>query len=294
MAWPWGRRAAGGARTVAIGDVHGGLDELRVLLDRIPPLTKRDTIVFLGDYLDRGPDPAGVIDHIRHVLPRRTRAKLVCLRGNHEDAWLRVIDQGWPEFLLPSGNGCLMTLLSFRGRREEGVGPQDFEALLKGSFFPPDVVEWLRGLPLWYEDEHAIYVHAGLPEADGRFLHPAEVTDLQPLLWLRTEAFFRGYRGKRVVVGHTTTAFLPQSLSSFTPWDPTDLWLGESVIAIDTGCAVGGFLTAVELPAVKVYESRDAAPAPTDAVAPGELTATSAAGAPAADAAPVDPGRSGR
>ena len=146
MAWPWGRRAAGGARTVAIGDVHGGLDELRVLLDRIPPLTKRDTIVFLGDYLDRGPDPAGVIDHIRHVLPRRTRAKLVCLRGNHEDAWLRVIDQGWPEFLLPSGNGCLMTLLSFRGRREEGVGPQDFEALLKGSFFPPDVVEWLRGL----------------------------------------------------------------------------------------------------------------------------------------------------
>ena len=64
------------------------------------------------------------------------------------------------------------------------------------------------------------------------------------------------YRGKRVVFGHTTTECLPQELSQYTPDDPTDLWAGENVIGIDTGCGSGGFLTAIELPALNVYESR--------------------------------------
>jgi serine/threonine protein phosphatase 1 len=76
------------------------------------------------------------------------------------------------------------------------------------------------------------------------------------LLWLRTAEFFRSYRGKRIVVGHTTTDCLPPELSTYTPEDPTDMWVSESVLAIDTGCGKGGFLTAVELPAMKVYESR--------------------------------------
>jgi serine/threonine protein phosphatase 1 len=76
------------------------------------------------------------------------------------------------------------------------------------------------------------------------------------LLWIRTKEFLRAYRGKRVVFGHTPTEFLPQELSSYTPDDATDLFLGDCVIGTDTGCGAGGFLTAVELPAVRVYESR--------------------------------------
>ena len=68
--------------------------------------------------------------------------------------------------------------------------------------------------------------------------------------------FFREYRGKRVIFGHTRTEFLPQELSAYTPDDPTDLWAGEAVVGIDTGCGNGGFLTAVELPEMRVYESR--------------------------------------
>jgi serine/threonine protein phosphatase 1 len=244
------------SRTIAIGDIHGGYAELRVLLSRLPTLTPDDTVVFMGDYLDRGADSALVIDYLRNQLPRRTEAKVVVLRGNHEDAWLRVVDQGWPEFLAPPTNGCWATALSFLGTKAEAAGDAEYDALLSGSFFPAAVVDWLRALPFYYEDEHAIYVHAGLPEEGGRFLHPAEVAAKQALLWQRTESFFRAYRGKRVVCGHTVTEFLPQELSSFTPWDPKDLWLGESVVAIDTGCGAGGFLTAVELPAVAVFESR--------------------------------------
>jgi serine/threonine protein phosphatase 1 len=243
-------------RTFAIGDIHGGFGELRTLLSRMPRLDADDTLIFMGDYLDRGPDPAMVIDYLRHQLPQRTPATIVCLRGNHEDAWLRVVDHGWPEFLSPPGNGCLATLASYVGRPEHALLGEDMEAFEAGSFFPADVVEWMRGLPFFYEDEHAIYVHAGVPEVDGRWLHPREVDPPQPLLWLRTEAFFRSYRGKRVVCGHTVTEFLPQELSRFTPWDPKDMWLGETVIAIDTGCGIGGFLTAVELPSVTVFESR--------------------------------------
>jgi serine/threonine protein phosphatase 1 len=243
-------------RTVAIGDLHGGYKELRVLLSRLPPLASADTLVFMGDYLDRGPDAALVIDYLRNQLPRRTPARIVYLRGNHEDAWLKVVDGGWPEFLAPPTNGCWATYLSFSGVKAEDLGPQDYEAFVTGAFFPPAVVEWMRALPFWYEDEHAIYVHAGLLEGEGGFVHPSKASDPRPLLWVRTEAFFRTYRGKRVVCGHTVTEFLPQELSSFTPWDPKDLWLGESVVGIDTGCGAGGFLTAVDLPAVACYESR--------------------------------------
>jgi serine/threonine protein phosphatase 1 len=119
----------------------------------------------------------------------------------------------------------------------------------------------MGSLPFFYEDEHGIYVHAGLvreggSQTEGRWLHPSEVTPKEILLWVRTMDFFHNYRGKRVVCGHTSTDNLPPELSSFTPEDPLDMWAHENVLAIDTGCGKGGFLTAVELPRLVVYESR--------------------------------------
>jgi serine/threonine protein phosphatase 1 len=73
---------------------------------------------------------------------------------------------------------------------------------------------------------------------------------------MRDMDFFANYRGKRVVFGHTRTEYLPPELSGYTPEDPTDLWAGECVVGIDTGCGNGGFLTALELPEGNVYESR--------------------------------------
>jgi serine/threonine protein phosphatase 1 len=96
-----------------------------------------------------------------------------------------------------------------------------------------------------------------LPRSGDGFTHPSAAPDPIVLLWLRDDHFFRNYRGKLVVFGHTRTEYLPPELSGYTPEDPTDLWAGENVVGIDTGCGNGGFLTALELPAMNVYESRD-------------------------------------
>jgi serine/threonine protein phosphatase 1 len=244
-------------RTFAIGDIHGELEHLFKLLASLPDLDEEDTLLFLGDYVDRGPKSAQVVDYVRTLSGP---SKVVALRGNHEDAWLRVIDRGWDEFVLPPPNGCLAALRSYSGGPfpKDGELPKADERMLlqTGEFFPEDVVAWFRDLPFWYEDEHAIYVHAGLPKGPNGFMHPSEVKAPVALLWLRDEDFFRNYRGKRVVFGHTRTEFLPPELSGYTPEDPKDLWAGENVVGIDTGCGNGGFLTALELPAGNVYESR--------------------------------------
>jgi serine/threonine protein phosphatase 1 len=248
------------ARTFAIGDVHGDAAALHTLVDRLPQIAEEDTIVFLGDYVDRGPSSRQVVELVR-ALDSDVRCRVVCLRGNHEDAWLRVLDEGWPGFVLPPPNGCLATLRSYASEPppEPAEAPRrdELERLMNGSFFPEEHVTWMRTLPYYYEDEHAIYVHAGLAEKDDIFLHPKDAPEPVALLWTRSERFFREYSGKRVVVGHTATELLPPELSTHTPADPTDLWAGPAVVAIDTGSGNGGFLTCVELPAMAVYESRE-------------------------------------
>jgi serine/threonine protein phosphatase 1 len=246
-------------RTFAFGDIHGEIDHLERVLERLPPLTEDDTLVFLGDYVDRGPKSREVVERLMH-LPDAVPARVVCLRGNHEDAWLRIVDHGWDEFAIPVANGCRATVRSYL--RDVDLPPtvdartHEMLALTTGSFFPPDVVAWLGELPFWYENAHGIYVHAGLPPVGDGFAHPAEVEKPALLAWSRRKAFIRDYRGKHVVFGHTPTAFLPQELSSHTPDDPTDMWAGPNATGIDTGCGTGGFLTALELPAMRAYESR--------------------------------------
>jgi len=246
-------------RTIAIGDIHGDLTALEKLFSRLPKLDKDDSVVFVGDYIDRGPGSAQVIQFVRD-LQKKGPAKVVALRGNHEDAWLRVIERGWPEFVLPPGNGCLAAMRSFVGGKmpepDERPKMAEEKVLMTGAFFPPDVVEWMKALPFFHEDEHAIYVHAGLPRGGDGFLHPSKVDAPAALLWMRDEHFFRNYRGKLVVFGHTATAYLPPELSTYTPEDPMDIWAGPCCVGLDTGAGKGGFLTGIELPTMHVYESR--------------------------------------
>jgi serine/threonine protein phosphatase 1 len=247
-------------RTFAIGDIHGDFVHLEALARAFPPLGPEDTVIFLGDYLDRGLSSAKVVDFVRTGLRQSTQAKVVALRGSHEDAWLRVRAYRWPEFVIAPANGCLCTLRSFRGQPPPGPDElptaEELKALYAGSFFPNDVVTWMESLPFYYEDEHAIYVHAGLPRINNRWAHPSELEDPAPLVWQRSAEFYRNYRGKRVVFGHTVVEALPQELSTFTPEDRQDLYFNADLIGLDTCCGHGGFLTAIELPGLVVYESR--------------------------------------
>lgn len=248
-------------RTIAIGDIHGDLEALENILAQLPTLDADDTLVFLGDYVDRGLQSKEVVELVRVGIHERTPAKIIKLMGNHEEAWLRVAKGEWPEFVLPAGNGCLACCRSYLGvEHDPKKWPEkhEMEAMMEGSFFPPEVLKWFAELAWWYEDEHAIYVHAGLNENDdGSWPHPRDVKPEKTLVWTRSRNFFEHYEGKRIIVGHTPTPNLPPELSEFTPEDPDDMWVNDEVFAIDTGCGKGGFLTAFELPGEKVYESRE-------------------------------------
>jgi serine/threonine protein phosphatase 1 len=111
----------------------------------------------------------------------------------------------------------------------------------------------MGALPLWYEDDNGLYVHAGLEEkAEGTWCHPSK-SQPKPLMWMREPKFFRTYKGKRLCVGHTPVVDLPLYRPEA---EQTEAYLHGDLAAIDTGAGKGGFLTAIELPGMKLYDSR--------------------------------------
>jgi serine/threonine protein phosphatase 1 len=250
------------ARTFAIGDIHGDLGALETLLGRLPEFGQDDTVVFLGDYVDRGPDSKAVVSRVRE-LERTCVAKVVALRGNHEDLWVECFTQPNMGFLLPRPNGCAETFRSFTGgpvlREGDEPSTEELARLFDvASWFPNDVVEWMGALPTWFENDHAIFVHAGLDGEGTEWKHPS-AGRAKPLMWMREPDFYQGYHGKRVVFGHTKVTDLPlDHLGRIARIfdDPRDVWTRADLVGIDTGCGKGGFLSAIELPAMRVYESR--------------------------------------
>ncbi len=171
--------------TYAVGDIHGCLDLLLRLLDRIASdaAGRRYRLVFVGDYIDRGGDSAGVIRTLRTLQAERG-GDVVCLKGNHEDLYLR--SPGRPEVLRTwMYNGGEAMLASFGAARLEDV--------------PSEVTAWLASCPVSFEDERRYFVHAGL--RPGRPL--AEQSD-HDRIWIRDEFLVGDHDyGKFVVHGHT-------------------------------------------------------------------------------------------
>lgn len=240
-------------RTFVIGDIHGERALLDALLAALPFIAPDDTLVFLGDYVDRGPDSRGVIETLRR-LPEKIVGKVVLLRGNHEDALLRTVEDGDPSFLLPPGNGVIPTFHSFTDRPPpapgEQLSPDEFNAFFDiGTWLPAPVQRWMRDLPLWYRDARATYVHAGL-EGEGTVWNLPETSSARSLLWQREPDFFAAYAGPPLVFGHTPTADLP-------PEEPgrTAVWRRGPLFGIDTGAGKGGPLSCLELPSGTVYQA---------------------------------------
>jgi serine/threonine protein phosphatase 1 len=171
--------------TYVIGDLHGMSSQFRRLLDMIDMHSrgKEDErrIICVGDYIDRGPDSKGVLDILRQ------HPEIIALRGNHEDMLLKWYDGVWSGDIFLS-NGGVATMHSF------GIHPSQIED------FPRDYIEFIRKLPVWFKDEHRVYVHAGInPFRDEQMM--------EDILWIREP--FLNYTGKffkYVVHGHTPTS----------------------------------------------------------------------------------------
>lgn len=152
--------------TYAIGDIHGCLDKLRSLLLRCEMHAegRPSAFVFVGDYIDRGPQSCGVIDCLID-LKMQHGENVVTLMGNHEAMALAAID-GSGSARMWLAQGALATLASY--------------GVTEASELPGAHVDWLRALPLSYNDGRRFFVHAGVnPGA------PLDAQDEFDLLWIR-------------------------------------------------------------------------------------------------------------
>jgi serine/threonine protein phosphatase 1 len=175
----------------AIGDIHGCPDELEVMLSALGP-TAGDTVVFLGDYVDRGPASRALVDRLLRLPGEGPRS--VFLRGNHEDMLLAYlgISGRHGDVYLENGGGA--TLASY------GV-PAGTPRAVARRLFPESHIAFFSGCVLHHVAAPFLFVHAGIrPGVD--LAHQEE----EDLLWIREEFFAQPHAlPYTVVFGHTPT-----------------------------------------------------------------------------------------
>ncbi len=214
-------------RTIAIGDIHGCSGALAALIDAVG-LGPEDTLITLGDHVDRGPDSRGVLDRL---IALAGRCCLVPLLGDHEEMLLEAFRDtaGLRRWLTCGGTETLRSYGWVQG------GPK--RALT--DWIPSHHREFLARCRPYYETSTHLFVHAGfLPELS---------MDQQPgqvLRWRVTDARMASPHcsGKVAVVGHT-----PQLSGEV-------LNLGF-LVCIDTNCARGGWLTALDVGTGQVWQA---------------------------------------
>lgn len=203
--------------TIAIGDIHGTAGKLEALLRKIDAWFRErhesdaPRFIFLGDYIDRGPNSREVIERVR-VLQEKGA---VCLRGNHEELMIQSTE---------SELG-LLTFLS-NGGAETMKSLQTIDAFYEAR-------AWMETLPIFFEDELRYYVHAGVRPGV-----PLADQSQEDQLWIRDE-FLRhpGPFPKYIVHGHTPTV-----LSDLRQTTPD---IRPHRCNVDTGAGLGRRLSAV-------------------------------------------------
>jgi len=209
----------------AIGDIHGCNDKLDSLIEKLRIDGKEDTVVFVGDYVDRGPDSKEVVDSILGI--RKYVENVICLQGNHEQMFLNYYCERRDEELFMH-NGGLRTLISYGFMREGRA---------ENLIVPESHMQFFSTLQPFYETDRYIFVHAGLRPGI-----PLEQQTMDDLLWIRYDFINSPHDfGKTVIFGHTPISYTAPHVE-------------KNKIGIDTGAVFGGKLTCLELPEMILHQ----------------------------------------
>jgi serine/threonine protein phosphatase 1 len=211
-------------RTLAIGDIHGCSAAFDALLAAVSPAPD-DLLVFLGDYVDRGPDSKGVLDRL--IALATSGRPLVCLRGNHELMMVQARDnrselKNW----LSVGGTQALGSYAVNGMRAnlESVPPIHWEFLDKGCAD-------------YFETDTHIFVHARVDPS-----LPLEDQSESELFWEFMNKPVAHASGKRIICGHSTQrSGLPRA------WRTT--------VCLDTGAFAGGWLTCLDVHSGKYWQA---------------------------------------
>jgi len=227
-------------RIIAIGDLHGYYDPLKKLLELIDP-GQEDLLVFIGDYIDRGPQSYEVVQALIDL--QSSYENIVFLKGNHEDMMLGTLgySAGVSDLNTWLYNGGGLTLKSY------GMEPDGFKGIggvscdeNSGrdllSYIPDDHLDFLLSLSLMYETDRFFFCHAGVDSQTSIRQGKSNQIDL---LWMRDHIFADElFWEKTVVCGHTP---LPEVL------------LRERLICVDTGLYCYGKLSAVDVLSREIF-----------------------------------------
>lgn len=214
------------ASYIAIGDIHGCHDSLVALLTQLEAYPNR-TLVFLGDYVDRGPDSFAVIETLRHLALSR---ECVFLRGNHEqmllDALMDPDPQTWQMWML---NGGGTTLRSYESR-----GMDIFSTAGHADFFV--------ATEMYHETDQFLFVHGGI-DPHKSVADNLATGDSYDFMWERRHLKNEPVWEKTVVFGHTPMK---------------DVLMHPRMVGLDTGCVFSdhgyGRLSALLLPEMRIID----------------------------------------
>lgn len=221
--------------TFAIADLHGRFDLLVSALHEIGDYgAKYDgphTVVFLGDYIDRGPKSRAIIERLMRGPVGAW--KWIVLKGNHEGimlAWLRR-KISWDDWSI---NGGGATLISYG--QSEGEQP-------RRDVVPTEHIQWLERLPFLHVDQHRVFVHAGVDPTIA-LDQQTEVT----LTWLiYPDGFVDGHGDRHVVHGHHQHAHGPELFAGRTNLDTFAWRTGRLVVGVFDDAKPGGPIDFIEV-----------------------------------------------
>ncbi len=200
-----------------IGDIHGCNGHLKIMLSLLGRLVRpEDRVIFLGDYIDRGPDSRAVVDLLLEFSRDRD---CVFLKGNHDARFV-----GWREKTATLHEGGIHTINSYK---VDGVVQ-----------VPEEHLDFFRNLLPFHEEEDFLCVHAGFDPNKG----PPTSQPEQILLNIREKFFYADKRwDKLIVFGHSP------GLNAYSTVMPYDMVQSNNILGIDTGAVFDGRLTCYEI-----------------------------------------------
>lgn len=224
-------------RTLVISDIHGSYDAWIALLKKVNFQHKDDRLILMGDYVDRGKKSKDVLSYLNRLIQA---GEAIALRGNHDQRFMEWVTDSHinhdAKFIEYGGLETINSYCDHKYKLEDLLKPyvmEEVKAFIRKNFRAH--IRLLDSLLLYYEDDHHIFVHAGL----NPFYKAWKEQPEKDFIWIR-DAFVNHPTvvDKKVVFGHTKTIDIHGT---------GEIWFGSDKIGIDGGYAYGLQLNCLEI-----------------------------------------------